>query len=416
MTTNARELAGVSDRDLLAVVRRLVADERHATARLIASLAELDVRRLYLAEGCSSMFTYCTRVLHLSEHAAYLRIEAARAVRKHPVLLERLDAGDITLTTIGLLAPHLTPGNHQRLVEAARHKSKREVEQLVAARYPQPVVVSAIRKLPRPARQERGDATGVASAALPLSAAATIAPVVSTVSPVAAMTMSPSAGESPRVAPATKPSIVKPLDAERYRVQFTVTRDTFDKLRRVQDLMRHTCADGDLAVVFDRALTKLLEHVERTTLARVSRPRRPQGAPAGSRHIPAAVRRAVWTRDEGRCAFVGARGRCTERGFLEFHHVVPFADGGAATVENIQLACRAHNQYESDQWFGGGSLLVRECREQAGWTAARSRPSCCGTPSSECISTGQSSLGDLIRTYPPLPRYAAPSAVLCRSV
>jgi hypothetical protein len=82
MTTNGRRFADSSDRDLLATVHPLAADERRATASLIASLAELDERRLYLAEGCSSLFTYCTQVLHLSEHAAYGRIEAARVTRR----------------------------------------------------------------------------------------------------------------------------------------------------------------------------------------------------------------------------------------------------------------------------------------------------------------------------------------------
>ena len=118
MATSALGFADLSDNDLLAAVHRLAVDERQATARLIASLAELDARRLYLAEGHSSLFTYCTQVLHLSEHAAYGRIEAARVTRRYPVALERLEAGDITLTTIGLLAPHLTPDNHQHLIEA----------------------------------------------------------------------------------------------------------------------------------------------------------------------------------------------------------------------------------------------------------------------------------------------------------
>ena len=138
MTTNSFSFGDCSDDDLLAAVHRLAANERHATVRLIASLAELDARRLYLAEGYSSLFTYCTQVLNWSEHAAYGRIEAARAVRLYPALLERLEAGDITL----------------------------------------------------------------------------------------------------------KPALVKPLAAERYRVQFAVTGDTFEKLRRVQDLMRHTCPNG----------------------------------------------------------------------------------------------------------------------------------------------------------------------------
>src|SRR5215211_7431390 len=102
----------LSDAELLLAVRRLAANEREATAHLIAALAELDARRLYLAQGCSSLFTYCTQVLHLSEHAAYGRIEAARAVRKFPVVLELLASGSLHLTAITLLAPHLTMENH----------------------------------------------------------------------------------------------------------------------------------------------------------------------------------------------------------------------------------------------------------------------------------------------------------------
>src|SRR3989337_4047924 len=83
-------VARLSDGALVARVRTLAARERAATAVLIAHLAELDARRLYLAEGCSSLFTYCVQVLQFSEHAAYGRIEAARAARRFPVVLERL--------------------------------------------------------------------------------------------------------------------------------------------------------------------------------------------------------------------------------------------------------------------------------------------------------------------------------------
>ena len=78
----------------------------------------------------------------------------------------------------------------------------------------------------------------------------------------------------------------------------------------------------------------------------------------------------MWSRDGGRCAFEGGEGRCSERGFLEFHHVVPYADGGAATDDNIQLRCRAHNQYEADQWFGGGDMLRGDRSPDAAWHGA----------------------------------------------
>jgi 5-methylcytosine-specific restriction endonuclease McrA len=96
----------------------------------------------------------------------------------------------------------------------------------------------------------------------------------------------------------------------------------------------------------------LLQDLERKKLAHTSRSR-PQHTPSsGSRHVPAAVRREVWRRDGGCCAFEGNAGRCPERGFLEFHHVIPFADGGPTTVENVQLRCRAHNAYEAEKLFG----------------------------------------------------------------
>ena len=133
MTTKWSCLQHLSDRELLDEVATLAAREREATADLIASLIEVDARRLYLGESCSSLFTFCTAVLHLSEHAAYNRIEAARAGRRFPTVLGQLADGSVTLTEVRLLAPHLTDDNHRALLESARHKSKRDIEHIVAA-------------------------------------------------------------------------------------------------------------------------------------------------------------------------------------------------------------------------------------------------------------------------------------------
>jgi len=66
----------MSNTELLKAIVSAAHNERRATAELLALLAEVDARRLYLGQGCSSLFSYCTQVLHLSEHAAYHRIEA----------------------------------------------------------------------------------------------------------------------------------------------------------------------------------------------------------------------------------------------------------------------------------------------------------------------------------------------------
>jgi hypothetical protein len=151
--------------------------------------------------------------------------------------------------------------------------------------------------------------------------------------------------------PPVRPAILAPLAPERFRITVTVSRDTHDKLRRAQDLLRHVVPNGDPAVILDKALTALLKDVARTRLAETPRPRPSKGPRPHSRRIPAAVRRAVWKRDGGRCAFVGAHGRCRETGLLEFHHIVPFAVGGEATVGGIELRCAAHNRYAAEQYF-----------------------------------------------------------------
>jgi hypothetical protein len=338
MATDRFSIPELSNSALLAEVSSAAASERQATVRLIALLAELDARRLYLGEGFSSLFTYCTHALHLSEHAAYARIEAARAARKFPILLDLLAEGALTLTAVTLLAPHLTPENHEGVLGQAQHKSKREVEQIVAWLRPRPDVPTLIRKLPERTVQqpiERPEETGL------LAASASDAAGV------------------PAMTPSAPPAVVQPLSPQRYKLQVTIEAATHEKLRRVQGLIRHAVPSGDLAVILDRALDLLLAELERQKHAASRQPRSVRPVPPGSRYIPAAVRREVWARHDGRCAFQGARGRCGETAFIEFHHVRPFALGGRPTAGNVELRCRAHNQYEARLCFGD-ALSVSE--------------------------------------------------------
>ncbi len=337
-------VAQLSNQELLARVTQLAEGEREATASLIAHLAELDARRLYLAEGYSSLFTYCTQLLHLSEHAAYGRIEAARAARRFPVILERLADGSVTLTTVGLLAPHLTPENHRDLLERARHRSKRQVEELVARLRPQPAVPSSVRRLPTSPPQAQPPAPAELTA---LPGAASPPRQSGDVQGVALPLSSPAPAP-----PLPRPALVAPLAPERYKVQFTASAETCQKLRLAQALLRHQIPDGDLGKVFDRALTALVQDLAKQKCAATDRPHKGRSPAPSSRHIPAEVKRAVWLRDGGRCAFMGRNGRrCAEQGFLEFHHVRPYAAGGASAADNIQLRCRAHNGYEAERYF-----------------------------------------------------------------
>src|SRR4029450_13209663 len=254
MTSTLPPLAPLDDQALLAELPRLARSERAATVALVARLAELDTRRLYLAAGFSSLFAYCTTVLRLSEGEAYNRIEAARAVRRFPELLDRLLDGSLNLTTLRLVAPHVSDDDRE-LLEAAAGKSKRQVEELVVARLPEQPTVSSLRKLPDLAE-----------------------PKAST--------------------PPSRRPVVVPVSADQYRITITADREMRAELSRVQDLLRHQIPDGDPGKILARALSLLRQQLEGKKLGaasgRTRRPTRP-----GSRHVPAEVRRTVWKRDVG---------------------------------------------------------------------------------------------------------------------
>jgi len=363
MNTNILALASaLSDQDLLARVGVLAGKEREATVELVAHLAVLDARpALYAAQGHGSLFTYCTEVLRLSEDATCNRIQAARACRDFPVILDLLASGAMSLTSVRMLRPHLTPENHEAVLTRASGRRRRGIEALVAELAPRPDVPSSVRKLPTATPARTLMPTAVATASATRVESATLG------SPEPA----PPVSSPPPLLTRRRP-IIETTSPERYRVQFTIGKENHDKLRRVQALLRREIPDGDPAAIFDRALSLLLEKVEKAKLGAAAKPRpcvirpgadRQLRTPAiPSRDIPRHVQREVSQRDGGQCAFVSKDGhRCTERTFLEFHHIVPYARGGLATVENISLRCRRHNQYEADVIFGPHrASVVRE--------------------------------------------------------
>ncbi len=353
-------LGRLSDDQLVATVARLAGCERGVTAELIAHLAEFDARRLYLGKAFASLFTYCMGALRLSEHEAYNRIEAARAARRFPLVLDLLRAGAVNLTTVRLLSPHLTPENHQELLGSASGKSRREVEELLTRHFPRPAVPASVRKLPN----ANTAVASLASNVIPTSVMSAVIGETLAASPRVSVLPSPPTIQLPKDRAA-----LTPLAPNRYKVTFTASGDMHQKLRRAQDLLRHQIPDGNPAEIFDRALSALLVDLERRKAAATDRPRPSRSSDPDSRHIPAEVRRAVWLRDGGRCAFVADDGRrCAERGFLEFHHVQPYAAVGNASVVNISLRCRPHNGYEAELYFGPtrsicglGSVFWNEC-------------------------------------------------------
>jgi hypothetical protein len=331
-------LTRLSDAELVARVKSLVARERDATAHLVAHLAEMDTRDVHVREGYESLYVYCRDALGLSEGETYNRIEVARAARRFPIILEMLAAGAVNLTAARLLAPHLTPANHREALDLARGKKKREIEEIVARLSPRPDAAASVRKLP-----------AVRLQAFP--------PTEAPVAP-GAPAMAPAAPAPPETGVSAEPlsvphAAVTPLSPDRYKLQLTIGGDTLEKLRLAKDMLSHALPSGDDAAVLDRALTALLVELAKKKFADTRKPRRSRARDPRARDASATVKRDVWVRDLGRCAYIGPSGhRCNERRFVEFHHVDPYALGGEATVANIELRCRRHNDYEGRLYFG----------------------------------------------------------------
>lgn len=327
----------LTDAELVKEVTRCAAAERKSTATLLRALIELDRRKLYLAEGYPSLYAYCTDALHYSEHGAFNRIEVARAAARWPQLLVALEDGSLHLAGARLLAPHLTADNIEMALETARHKSKRDIEEIAAD--------------------------------------------------------------------LARRSVLVAVAVRQYRLHLTISREARDNLRQVLALISHRVPDATAEIVVEQALALLLDKLQRERFAatdhpRLATPAEPRvatvdsipgadadGPGARSRHIPNAVKRAVWIRDDGRCGFVGAQGRCNEQTRLEFHHLVPFGAGGGSTESNLELRCRAHNAFEAELYYGpeavsAGRKRRAPRREPAAEdaAAARTRPGTSSAP------------------------------------
>jgi hypothetical protein len=279
----------LSNDELLAGLQHLAASERRGTAQLVAHLVELETRGLHLKAAFTSLFAYCCEALHLSEDAAYNRIEAARAARRFPVILDMLDSGELSVTTARMLGRILTLENHAKVLAAASGQSKRAVEELVVQYAPRPDVPTSLRKV-----SERTATSGTPSA--------------TTIAPERSAPALPAPTSRPEPAPApSRPASVTPLAPSRYELKVTVSQETRDKLRLAQDLLRHAIPSGDTAEILDRALTLLLADVARKKFAATQRPRPSRAATTDSREPAAHVKRAVCQRDDNRCAYVARR-------------------------------------------------------------------------------------------------------------
>jgi hypothetical protein len=231
---HAYTLTHLSDAILLRDLAALIARDRITTALLLAHIAEVDARRLYVPAGYSSMHAYCVDELRLSEDAAYKRIQAARAARQFPTVFTSLAEGRLHLAAVCLLAPHLTVENAEELLSAAAHRRKSEIEQLLGQRFASTAVfvrgTQAVRLL-------LGDQLAPGQ--------------VGCTDPGQNGALAPGQVEESRRETGA-------MSGERFLLQLPICKSTHDKLRYAQALLSHSVRSDDVAQVLERALDALI--------------------------------------------------------------------------------------------------------------------------------------------------------------
>jgi 5-methylcytosine-specific restriction endonuclease McrA len=290
------------------------------TIEVLHDLNEMERRRLYLDRGYSSLFDYCVRKLKYSSSAAARRIQAARCIRRYPIVLRMLESNELSLTTVASIANILTPQNCETILQRVRGVSCRQVERILCE-YRSPV---AFRDRMRPVR-----------------------------------VITPGAG-----------SEIKQFS------QFLADDEFVVLLEEVRDLMSR---DGHRPAMVEVLKAALKEYRNRhspaarqirreaktssTSVGTSSAPRIGAASPdsrrrecddaSKSRHIPDEVRDAVFARDQGRCAFVAGDGtRCDSRHGLQIDHIKPFCAGGTHDLSNLRLFCAAHNRRAAEVTLG----------------------------------------------------------------
>jgi hypothetical protein len=354
----------LTDADLTRDMKFIAQRDRHCLAKSLVHLAEFDRRQLCVREGGESLFAYCTRVLGYDDFDAFRRIRAARTINRFPTVVALLEEGRISLTAIAVLAPYLKPENYRAWFTEVAGKSRREIEALIAARHPQGTRPDYFRRFAPSPMQIGQSAPPEALEAIPSAAGAAenSASVPDGIGmPVdSAGQLLPPAAPIPNARPHEWQAIV-PVAMDRVRIGFDAGVAVMNLVNRARQILRHKYPEGRLEDVMKEALEVLLDRKDpqrRLTLkpaslardagpaaaAPLSQPRWLRVLKAG-RYVPAWVKRAVWERDGGRCAWRFEDGTlCGSKDWLEYDHVRPFAKGGRSeSPRNVRLLCRLHN-------------------------------------------------------------------------
>ena len=292
-------LKTLNDQELIEELKNKVRNERDATAQVLRYLKEVEIRRLFLERGYSSLFSFCTEFLAYSESEAYTRIQAMRLLKEMPSIESDLENGNLSLS-VAAQAQSAFKRMEKKKGALSATKKKDVISELFK---------SSTREAERKLLQ---------------------------------------------IFPEVKEMREKcrAISEEETRIEFTANKALLEKLERLKQLMAHKKYSANFADLFEAMADLALEKWEKQKPAAEDAPL--LGAPKvleKSRHIPKVVQRFVWKRDAGKCQYKDPLGGkvCRSMHAVEIDHIRRYADGGLHVPDNLRLYCSAHNKWRERQ-------------------------------------------------------------------
>ncbi|MEZ0393218.1 MAG: HNH endonuclease [Pseudobdellovibrionaceae bacterium] len=282
-------LNSINDPTLIERTEKLVRQERELLTTVLHHLREIDRRRLYSALGYKSLLDFAVRRLGYPEDQAYRRISAMKLLKEIPQIEEKINAGEISLTHIGLA---------QSLFRQEKKINQKEMSQTQKLSVLNQIANKPVREAER--------------ITLSLSTAPEL----------------------------VKPDRVNPLSADRIEVKFTARVGVQEKMERLKGWLAHQHPTLSLGELFEMLCDLGLKEWNPTKTAA---PRKRRVSQSKSQ---AQIKREVFLRANNRCE------NCQSTYALEVDHIQPKALGGSDEASNLRLLCRACNQRAAIDAFG----------------------------------------------------------------
>jgi hypothetical protein len=306
--------------------------------------------------GYGSFQEYAERLFGYGPRVTQEKLRVAEALEELPEMARQLEAGGVNFSAVRELTRVATSKTEREWLEAARERSVREIEQLVSGRSPGSLpedtpqasakrhvlrfevsgeVRATFREAMAKIRRDAGEALDDDAAILLLARSVLGGPrdegrssyqVALTICEGCGRGMQQGRGELVEVArevvemaTCDGQNIGTSLPVAHVSAGARVRSDAHVGLRTQPPFGAHVVAEWQAFSNAEVALPNLARATQTT---------------------PPALRRAVFRRDGARCKVPG----CRHATFVDVHHLVPRAEGGTHTLENLMTLCSAHHR------------------------------------------------------------------------